>query len=181
MKVNYLYNPFTRIAGLESLVIGFAGLLLVSFLSYQTGTHLNGLANIGFAKDSDFNFYLTEHLSNWISTSVFFYLSGLFLSKTKIRIIDVLGTSLLARIPLIIAPLIRLIPYFQSFLFQSWEMYLLDGIYLLSAIWTIVLLFNSYKISCNLKNEKLITSFIVSLIVSETITRLIINSLTFKT
>lgn len=181
MKINYLYNPFKWIAGLKSIVIGLAGLLIVSYTSFQTGTHLNGLTNIVFAKDSDFVFYLVEHLLSWISISMFFYISGLILSKSRIRIIDILGTSLLARIPLIIAPLFRVLPFLKSFVFQSFEMYMITGIYLISSIWTIVLLFNGFKISCNLKNDRLIASFIVSILLSEIVTRLLLISITFNT
>ncbi len=180
MDSNYLINPFIRIAGYKSLLIGFAGLLLVSFISYITGTHFNGLLFVGFAKDSKFVYYFLEHIISWITIFTFLFLSGIILSKTKFRLIDVLGTTLLARLPLIIAPILRLLPYFQSFVFQSWEMYFIYGAYLLSAFWTIVLLFNAFKISCNLKNERLIISFAVSIILSEIITRLIINSITFK-
>ncbi len=180
MKINYLVNPFTRIAGLKSLIAGLTGLLLVSWLSYQTGTHQNGLSNIDFAKDADFVFYLIEHLAGWISVSIFLFISGLILSKTKIRLLDVLGTSSFARIPLVIVPLVRLIPSLRSFVFLSWEMYLVSAIYLLSAVWTIALLFNGFKISCNLKKERLIVSFIVSLILSEAATKLLIIFITFK-
>ena len=181
MKSSILYNPFNRIAGFNSLIVGLIGFIIVTFLAFETGTHFIGLLSFDFAKDSDYWFFFTEHFSNWLLTSTFMYISGLILSKSKIRIIDVLGTTLLSRIPLIIVPLLRLLPFFQSFLDQSWQIYILMGFYLFSVIWTIALLFNSFKISCNLKNEKLITSFIVSLIASETITRLIIISLTFKT
>ena len=181
MKINYLYNPFIWIAGLKSLILGLMGLLLTTFLAYTTGTHFNGLSNIDFAKDSDYWFFLIENLLNWLLISVFLYLSGFILSKSKIRAIDVLGTTLFARIPLIIAPLIRMIPLFKSFVFQSWEMYFVTGVYLFSVFWTIILLFNGFKISCNLKNERLITSFIISLLFSEIVTRFIIISITLKT
>jgi len=180
MNSHYLINPFIRIAGYKSLIIGFAGLLLISFISFITGTHLNGLLDVSFAKDSKFIYYFLEHIIGWIAIFTFLFLSGIILSKTQFRLIDILGTTLLARLPLIIAPIIRLLPYFQSFVFQSWEMYFIYGVYLLSAIWTIVLLFNAFKISCNLKNERLIISFAVSMILSEITTQLILNSITFK-
>jgi len=169
------YNPFTQIAGLKSLILGFLGLFSTTFLAYKTGTHFYGLLNIDYAKDSDYWVFLTENVSNWIFLSTFMYLSGIILSKSKIRVIDILGTALLSRIPLIIAPLLRTIPLFQSFSFQSWEMYFIPGVYLISLIWTIALLFNGYKISCNLKNEKLVVSFIVCLIISEVCTKIFIK------
>jgi len=175
MKSSNLYNPFTKIAGFKSFIIGLTGLLITSYLAFLTGTHFNGLLNIDFAKDADYWVFLTENLSNWLLMSIFMYASGLMLSKSKIRIVDILGTTLLSRIPLVIAPLFRILPVFQSFVFQSWEMYFIIGFYLVSLIWTIILFFNAFKISCNLKNEKLIVSFIVSILLSEICTKLILK------
>ncbi len=177
MNNRFLYNPFTKIAGIKSFIIGIAGLIITTFICFITGTHFNGLLNIDFAKDSPFWVYLIENLSNWIFISIFLHLSGLILSKSKIRVIDTLGTSLLARIPLIIAPLTRTIPIFQSFIIQSWEMYFITGLYLASLIWTIILLFNAFRISCNLRYEKLIISFIISMLLSEVCTKLALKFL----
>jgi len=173
-----LFNPFNQITGFKSLYFGLIGLLIVTYLAFITGTHFNGLLNINFAKDSDYWVFTTESISNWLLISAFMYISGLILSKSKIRVIDILGTTLLSRIPLIIAPLIRIIPAFQSFMILSWQMYFVIGFYLISLIWTIILLFNAFKISCNLKNEKLIISFIISILLSEICTKLIIILLT---
>lgn len=178
MKSRYLYNPFTQIAGFKSFIIGIFGLLVTTCLSFNTGTHFYGLLNIDFAKDSDYWVYLMENLSNWFFLSIFLHISGLILSKSKIRTIDTFGTTLLSRIPLALAPLIRTIPLFQSFVIRSWEMYFIIGLYLVSLIWTIILLFNAFKISCNLRNERLIVSFIISLILSEVCTKLVLKSLT---
>ena len=179
--INYLINPFYRIAGFKSLTIGFIGVLFLSFASFRSGTHFNGFSNIDFAKDSEFVYYAFEHLISWSVFAVLSFLLGLSLSNSRVRAIDFLGTSLLARIPLIITPLLRIIPMFQSFLFQSFEMYFIIGIYLLSVVWTIVLLFNGYKISSNLRNNKLIASFTIGMLVSEIITRVSINLLILKT
>lgn len=178
MKSKYLYNPFTQIAGFKSFIIGIVGLFITTYLAFNTGTHFSGLLNIDFAKDSDYWVYLMENLSNWLFLSIFLYISGLILSKSQIRAIDIFGTTLLSRIPLIIAPSIRTIPIFQSFVNQSWEMYFIVGLFLLSLIWTIILLFNAFKITCNLRNERLIVSFIISILLSETCTILVLKLLT---
>ena len=115
---NYLINPYYRIAGFKSLLVGFIGLLLLSFASFESGTHFYGLSNIDFAKDSRFVFYIFEHLISWIVFAVLAFFFGLSLSKSHVRAIDFLGTSLLARVPLIIAPMLRFIPSFQSFVFS---------------------------------------------------------------
>jgi hypothetical protein len=177
MRSSNFYNPFNQIAGIKSLNFGLVGLLIVTYLAYKTGTHFNGLLNIDLAKDSDYWVFITESFSNWVLISASMYISGLILSKSKLRVIDILGTTLLSRIPLIITPLVRIIPLFQSFVILSWQMYFIYGFYLISLVWTIILLFNAYKISCNLKDEKLIISFIICMILSEICTKLIIKLL----
>jgi hypothetical protein len=171
MKSKFFFNPFILIAGIESFLTGLSVLLLTSYLAYKTGTHYYGLT-IDFAKDSDFWVYLVENSSHWLLLSILLFTAGLIFSKSKLRAIDIFGTTLFSRIPLIIVPLIRTVPIFQSFSFQSAAMYLITGIYLISLIWTIVLLFNAFKVSCNLKNEKLIISFIVGILLSEAFTRI---------
>jgi hypothetical protein len=178
MNSKFLYNPFTQIAGFKSFIIGIIGLLITTVLAFITGTHYNGFLNIDFAKDSHYRVYLMENLSMWFFLSVFLHISGLLLSKSKIRTIDTFGTTLLSRIPLILAPLIRTIPVFQSFVIQSWEMYFIIGLYLVSLIWTIILLFNAFRISCNLRNERLIVSFIISILLSEVCTKIFLKFIT---
>lgn len=175
MKSRYFYNPFTQIAGFKSLIIGITGLLITTYLAFNTGTHFSGLLNIDYAKDSDYWIYLTENLSNWFLLATFLHISGLILSRSKIRAIDTFGTTSLSRIPLMLAPLIRTMPLFQSFVIQSWEMYFIIGLYLVSLIWTIILLFNAFRISCNLRNERLIVSFVISIIISEVCTKLVLK------
>ena len=99
MKSNYLYNPFIKIAGLKSLIIGLVGLFAVTYLAFKTGTHFNGLLNIECAKDSAYWVFLIESLLNWIVISFFMYIAGLIFSKSRIRIVDILGTTILSRIP----------------------------------------------------------------------------------
>jgi hypothetical protein len=175
MNSRLFFNPFTQIAGFKSFIIGIVGLLITTFLAFITGTHFNGFLNIDFAKDSHYWVYLIENLTNWLFLSVFLHFSGLILSHSKIRVIDTFGTTLFSRIPLILAPLIRTIPLFQSFVIQSWEMYFIMGLYLVSLIWTIILLFNACKVSCNLRNERLIVSFTISMILSEVCTKLVLK------
>lgn len=171
MNSKVLYNPFYYFAGFKSFFIGLAGFLVTCYLTYKTGTHFNGLLNIDFAKDSDFWVYLLENISQWIILSITLYLAGFILSKSKIRFIDILGTTLLSRLPLLIAPLFRTITVFQSFGYQSVAMYFILIIYYFSLCWTIALLFHAYKVSCNLKDNKLIVSFIICTLLTEVLTK----------
>ncbi len=177
MENSFWINPFIKIAGFRSLIYGLLGLLLIAVVAYLTGTHFYGFSDLGFAKDSEFWLYALEQLLSWVLISLCLYVSGLLFSNTKLRVVDVFGTNILARMPLLLVPLVRLIPPFQSFVFQSVEMYLLLGIYVLSLAWTMVLMFNGFKISSNLKGIRLIASFIISIVVAEILIRLILNSI----
>ncbi len=177
MKSKVLYNPFNQVAGFLSLILGLFGLSVVTWLAFITGTHFNGLTHIAFARDSEYWVFLTESLSNWFFIAAFMHLSGLILSKSRIRAIDVWGTTLLSRLPLVITPMIRTLPVFQSFLIQSWQRYFLHGVYLTSLIWFLILLFHAFKISCNLKNDKLVASFIISMVLAEICTTIFLKSI----
>jgi len=133
MESKLLFNPFTRIAGIKSLIIGLIALFITSFLAYLTGTHFYGI-NFIPAKDSGFWVYLAENISNWMFISIFLFASGLIFSKSKIRAIDIFGTTLLSRVPLLIILLIRLFPIFQSFIFPSTSFYIIIAIYLILLI-----------------------------------------------
>jgi hypothetical protein len=109
--------------------------------------------------------------------SAFIYISGEILSKSRIRLIDILGTSLMSRIPLILTPLFRTIPVFASFVIRSWEMYVLIMIYVISLVWTLTLLFNAVKVSCNLKIERLTIAYILCLLLSEVCTQVAVHLL----
>jgi hypothetical protein len=175
MQNRLIYNPFSKVAGFYAFTLGIVVLGLTSYLAYFTGTHYYGLFRIDFAKDSPYWFYLLNIASHWIVLSLLVYVSGLVFSKSAIRAIDVFGTILLAKAPLILTPAIRVFPCFDSFLFMSSEMYALILIYILTLLYTSVLLFNAIRVSCNLKGERLIILFIVCLIVSE-ISILILNN-----
>lgn len=174
MNYNILYNPFTKIAGFSAMLIGVSGIAVTSYLAYLTGTHYNGFSHIDFASDSEFWVYLLENCSHALFLSTFLYLYTLLFTNTKVRIVDIIGTILVSRIPLIITPIIRTIPFFKSFVINSLTMYSLLAIYLISITWTIILLYNAYKVACNLKENKLIFSLLLTMAMAEISTKIIL-------
>lgn len=169
-----LTNPFERIAGLTAFLIGFMGVVLIALVAYVSGTHFVGLFNLHFAKDAPFWVFAIEQFLSWGALVFIAYPVAAVLSKSKIRLIDFMGTFLLARLPLIFAPILRLFPYFRSFDIFSVEMFVIVGVYLFTLIWVIALLYNAYKISSNLKGNRLIFSFILSLVSAEIVVFLIL-------
>ncbi len=175
MKTQILYNPFIYIAGYKSLLFGSAIILLTSLLAWITGTHQTGLLQFRLASDTPFVYYLLDHSINWVLTFLFLFLAGIIFSQSSIRVIDIAGTSAMARAPLILLPLIRFIPAFKSFMAGfNWHLLTLFILYVIVVIWCIALLYNAFKISCNITGQKRIILFIGSMILSETGTQLIL-------
>lgn len=170
-KRTVFYNPFIYLAGIKSLVISIFVVSATAWLCFITGTHNYGLLNINFASDSGFQVYLLEHLIHWITATLILLCCGILFSKSAIRFIDVLGTQGVSRTPLIVLPMVRLIPAFKSFAFNSPAMYTLIVLHVVMVVWSIALMFHAYKISCNVKAPRLNASFIISLLLAEIISR----------
>lgn len=100
------------------------------------------------------------------------YLSALLISKSNVRIIDILGTQILAKAPFLLASAISFIPFFQfemtTAIPEITVNLLVFGIVSLAIIvWVVVLMYNAYSVSANVTGTKAIVTFIVSLVLAE--------------
>ena len=79
MNKQHLYgliNPFERIAGLEALLWGLAGMVVSTALSFYSGWHYHGLLHFGPAPNPAWWCYAVEHLAVWLIPAVMFYLGS---------------------------------------------------------------------------------------------------------
>ena len=160
-KVKLIVNPFIRIAGGQALIWGFLGLIVSTLLCWISGYHYHGLLHFGPAPNPAWWCYLAEHLIVWLIPALLFYLGGLFLSHSRIRVIDVLGTVLFAQLPLAQ-------PYFILAMILT-----LLGLPFL--ILTLIWMFNALKVSCNLKQWKLWTVALIGIIGGDVLCRFLIG------
>ena len=174
-RLHLFYKPFLVLAGVRSIIVAVIGIFAVSGLAFVTGTHHYGLLNINFAKDTVFTTFFLEHFTYWGVSAVLFYSAGLFLSVSSIRFVDVAGTMGVSRLPLIFLSIARLIPAFESFPVYSFNMYFLFVLHICVASWSAVLMFNAYRITCNVKGPKAAASFFVCLLGTEIITQVVIR------
>ena len=75
MNKQHLYgliNPFERIAGLEALLWGLAGMVVSTALSFYSGWHYHGLLHFGPAPNPAWWCYAVEHLAVWLIPAVMF-------------------------------------------------------------------------------------------------------------
>lgn len=189
----WLFNPFELVAGWMSLLIGAAIVLLTTVIAFYGNTHLDGVIDLHVADQVSFSGCLFEGLTDWLSLSLFVYIGGLLFSKSHIRIIDVIGTQGMARFPFLIAVIssfflldnqvLHYIEYKLLNIGEPVELTIAEIVLfavgtlitLLTVIWMIVLMYRSYSISCNVKGNKGILSFIGCLIFAEIFSKVLIH------
>lgn len=201
MKKNwlrFLLNPFERIAGGTALAWGTLGLLLSTLLAWQTDYHYHGLLHFGPAPNPALWCFAAEHVIVWLIPALLFYLGGLALSRSRIRPIDILGTTLFAQIPLLFTNLMAFLPFYKQmsaldpatsleeqlaqvtamvaqpgFWFSVW----LAFVSIAFVVWMGYWMFKALQVSCNLKEVKLGVLFCVGLFGGDIICRFIIGLL----
>lgn len=188
-KVKLIVNPFIRIAGGQALIWGFLDLIASTLLFWISGYHYHGLLNFGPAPNPAWWCYLAEHLIVWLIPALLFYLGGLFLSHSRIRVIDVLGTVLFAQLPLLGMNLISLLPAMrmmsQMNMNMSPEEMLAQPYFILAMILTLlglpfliltfIWMFNALKVSCTLKQWKLWMVALIGIIGGDVLCRFLIG------
>ncbi len=172
MNPKYLYNPFNYIAGAKSLFIGIVILGVATFAGTFTNLHFDGVMDIHTGYKAPMWFYFAEVFASWLIVSALLYLSALIISKSKVRIIDVFGTQILAKAPLILASLISFIPFFQFEIEPtlpkiSTNLIIFGILSLAIIVWVVILMYNAFSISANVKGTKAIVTFIISMVLAE--------------
>ncbi|WP_455672212.1 hypothetical protein [Phocaeicola sp.] len=187
--IKKIMNPFIRIAGMQALLWGTMGLVISTGLSWMSGYHYHGLLHFGPAPNPAWWCYLAEHLIVWLVPALLFYLGGIFFSRSRIRVIDVLGTVLFAQLPLLGMNVINLLPPMKVFAqidinMSAQEMMtqpnfmtamFLTLLELPFFIITLVWMFNALNVSCNLKQWRLWVIALVGMIGGDVLCRMMIG------
>lgn len=172
----WIFNPFKYIAGWNALFIGFAFFMVTSFVGYCTQIHFDGPLSLHRGLDLQFHFYFFENIIAWLATVLILYLSGLILSNSAIRFIDVAGTTALARVPVALTSL-SMLPWFKLMNVSSLYYMPFNFLYMLPTIWMVILYYNAYSVSCNIKGMKLILSFIIGICIAEVLSKIAVIQL----
>lgn len=184
-----IVNPFIRIAGMKALIWGLAGMLISTGMSWVSGYHYHGLLHFGPAPNPAWWCYLAEHLIVWLIPVILFYLGGVFFTRSRIRMIDVLGTVLFAQLPLLGMNVINMLPAMKVMnqmdvsvpieeLMRQPDFIMamiLSLVGLPFLILTLVWMFNAVKVSCNLKGWSLWTVALVGIIGGDIVCRILIG------
>lgn len=169
-----LFNPFRYIAGAKALIMGCLFIIASALMLYSGNLIQDSYIHIAMAK-ATFWEVLGAQTIWWIIPTALLYLCGLLLSKSKIRIIDILGTTAFAQIILLLMIAPMLLPvvmncstefvaslqtgvapdmseYIPLIIYSVWSMICLVLFY----IWN----YNAFAVSCNVSGKWAILTFI---------------------
>jgi hypothetical protein len=167
----WIFSPFTYIAGWKALYIGLLFIILTSFIGQYNRIHFDGPLNLHYGLNLPFYMFIIENTIAWLSTVLIFYMFGIILSKSSIRFIDVAGTIAFARVPVSLTSL-GILPWFKLINTASIYYIPFNFLYILPTIWIVILYYNAYSISCNIKGIRLILSFIGAIFIAEIISKI---------
>ena len=198
------YNPFTYIAGGRALFAGLVIILLASAIGTLTGIWFPGVLDIKLTYTGPLHVHLmTSLLSLFISLAVL-YLAAIMLSSSRVRLLDMAGTLALAKAPQLLAALtgisgiltkaadyllyyaaemlhgimpVEILENAQPVVMRPWEWSVAVTLILVQfavVIWMIILMFNAYRVSANLKGVRAGLSFGIGLFVAQIISNILI-------
>jgi len=190
-----LFNPFVYIAGAQALGLGLAAILLAGLLGFLGRTHFDGVLDTHMGAPAPLAVFLAEGLVDWLCLSLVLLVLGKIISKTAFRVIDLVGTQALARWPTLFTSLITLPGGVQRFAREltklvtnpgaKIEFRTSDALFFFAAVvamlpllcWMVALMYNSYRVSCNVKGAKAVGTFILGLLLAEILSKIAVVAL----
>ena len=169
-----LFNPFRYIAGAKALVMGYLFIVASALMLYSGNLIQDSYIHIGMAK-APFWEVLGAQTIWWVVPALLLYLCGLLLSKSKIRIIDILGTTAFAQIIMLMMIAPMLLPVVMNNMLESVAALQSGAILeptslmpmMIYSIWSLICFilfyiwnYNAFAVSCNVSGWRAIAAFI---------------------
>jgi hypothetical protein len=177
-----LMNPFTRIAGWQAFGLGLAFIALMGFLGASSGVAFDGVFDMHLFENTIQQAFTFLGI-DLVCLVLVMWVVGLIVSK-NFRFIDILGTMTLAKAPFLImaifgyfvtAPDMNEIMRNPYVILQSTSFLIMIILTMPVMVWSIALMFNALKVSCDLKGSTLTVAFIIGLFVSEILAKVLIH------
>lgn len=183
-----IFNPFTRIAGGKALAWGALFILAGATICHLTGNVQNTYLHFT-PTETTFAAALLRQTAMWLLGAVLLYAAGALLSKSRIRPIDVFGTTAFAQAALLPLLAMLLIPSLDRRLhsiavqaaesLSAGEMPLPDPatlallviygtVSIVMIIWFFILNYNAFSVSCNVRSTRAAVAYFLT-VVSATI------------
>ncbi len=192
---NIFKNPFEIYSENKLIIFGSLITTLFSYVAFLLYFRMDGLMDIHFADQVLIHQPLLDNFINILTCSILLYALGLYLNK-KTRFIDILATSIIARVPLYPLLLLNInnilkdasksmiesstpenIEHFSP---EALTITLIFALLALAAlVWYMILLYKGFKTATNSKGNKPIALFIIMVLIIEITSKFLIHSLNY--
>lgn len=180
----WLFNPFTYVAGGKALAIGGAIMAAAAVIISFNNGHFDGTLDVHFGAPTTLLQAFFETLISWVCLIVALYALGRIVSESSVRLIDIAGTTALARWPMLVTSFLGFVPQPKigsgTSLNDLMKVALSPSVIIVALVtlpfivWYIALLYNAFSVSANVKGGKAAAAFIGGLVIAEIISKVII-------
>ncbi len=186
----WLFNPFTYAAGGKALLIGLAAILIAGHLGSYINIYFDGVLDTDSGRGAPQWFFLATGIIDWLCMAIVLWVIEKISAKQSFRAIDLFGTQALARWPMVLTALATLLPAYTRFTdtliqYAQTQKFTenfnpMDGVMfgaavlvmLLALCWMVRLMYQGFKMSCDLPKKKAIPLFITGLIIAEIVSKI---------
>ena len=175
--MKYFFNPFERIAGWQALVVGVFVMALTAVFGKFNNVAFDGVLDVHRWAPFGFSVAFAMQAVNFLVLFLTMWLAGVCFSKSKVRAIDVAGTTALARTPMLLLAIICFLPIAPAHNHDMPRVVVFSIIVILFIVWMVALMYNAYSVSCNLKGGRAVGSFIGALLAAEIVSKIVVISL----
>jgi hypothetical protein len=177
-----MVNPFTRIAGWQAFRLGLVFLILCGVIGGFGNVIFDGVIDSHLVKEETMLQSFGYLGISMMTLVVVMWIAGLIISK-GFRFIDILGTMTLSKAPFVLLAIVGSFAKMPDtneimknpmVVLSSTSFLLMMVLSVPVLIWSVTLMYNALKISCGIKGSKLTTAFIIAILGSEPISKLVI-------
>ncbi|MBI1183212.1 hypothetical protein GC194_02990 [bacterium] len=193
--IRLLINPFEKLNERLLLLIGIASIAFGSATGALMQFRFDGILDMHTPGEATIMQTFFDNLIDISCLVICLFIAARGINE-KTRPIDLLNTSMVARLPLYLAPLFdfthastRLLKLTEAGDYENimHEINALDIVSLIVfalfsiwfLVWYVALLYNGYKVACNAKSGKAVAYFILALLAAEIISKILISQLNY--
>lgn len=190
-----LFKPFEKYSEYKLLLVGILFSIMGLFIGDYFDASFDGVLDVHFGGFISLKYSTIYFFINMVSAMLTLFIASKLINK-KTRIVDVLVTVLVARIPLYILPFFNIgnrLSYIGELLKSNMTRIGKNSLYLdistndmilfiatsivslVMVIWYVALLFNGYRTASNAKGTKSIVFFILAILIAEIGSKLLIG------
>lgn len=190
-----IFNPFQNYSEKQLVLFGSIITIIATALTVLLNGRFDGVLDLHFVEKTTIAKVLYDLIIDLLILTILLFIIGKLVNK-KTRLIDILATTIIAKIPfyfllffnindkmfLVTEKLMSMVSKNNPINIETSEMILLvfSGIATFTClIWSIILLFNGFKTATNSKETKHVLLFIVTIIIAEVLSKILILKLNY--